>query len=145
VLFRSAGSSVTPISVNINTAAINNAYTILTNISEFLNSFNSIYANYTTQLRNIKDIEGQQRTVASYQNRINGGADKQFYTPYLIQAQGILKQIQDRIPVTQSQINTAKIAFLQTYNQTFLSNELFNNESTISSFLRQGFEAAITV
>jgi hypothetical protein len=151
---QAAGSSVTPVPININTATINNAETIVTNISAFLNSFNTIYTNYTTQLGNLQGVStsiGQQAiklrdvTAAANGFATNPGLSNQFYASQadFIARQNRTRELQSNVTVTQNQINSAKIAFLQTYNQTFLSGELFNNESTISSFLRQGFEAAI--
>jgi hypothetical protein len=153
---QASGSTVTPRPININTAAINNAYTILTNISAFLNSFTSIYANYETQEKNLQNVStsiGAQMTsfsnVTSAANAFakdpSQGASFSNAQIDFISKQGATRQNQTNVALTQGQINSAKISFLQTYNQTFMSNEIINNESTISSFLRQGFASAIIV
>jgi hypothetical protein len=151
-----AGSAVTPRPININTAAINNAYTILTNISAFLNSFNSIYANYEIQEKNLQNvktsIEAQQVSFSNVTSAANAfamnpnqGASFSNAQIDFISKQAATRQNQTNVALTQGQINSAKGVFLQTYNQTFMSNEIINNESTISSFLRQGFASAIIV
>jgi hypothetical protein len=150
------GSVFTPIPININTAAINNAYTILTNISAFLNSFNSIYASYTTQETNLQNVKTSiEAQLVSFSNvtsaanafamNPNQGASFSNAQSDFISKQAATRQLQSNVELTQGQINSAKGVFLQTYNQTFMSNEIFSNESTISSFLMQGFASAIIV
>lgn len=153
---QSAGTTFTPVPININTAPINNAYSILTNISAFLNSFTTIYSNYATQISNLQNIStsiGDQRvsftTVTSAVNAfaINPAAGQTFLNAQtdFISKQDKTVQLQGNVALTQSQINTAKTSFLTTYNQTFMSNEIIANEATISSFLIKGFNSAIIV
>ena len=150
-----AGSStVTPIPININTATINNANTILNNITAFLNTFTTIYSNYTTQVTSLLDVGksiSQQSAMFSnvtaaanaFATDPNQGAAFSNVQAEYIGRQAATLQLQKNVELTQGQINTAKIAFLTTYRQTFTSVEIINNESTISSFLIKGFASAI--
>jgi len=151
---QAAGSTVTPIPININTATINNANTIINNITAFLNTFTTIYSNYTSQVATLQNVGNSISTQAVTFSNVTTAANafatdptkgatfSNLQTEY-IGKQAATKQLQSNVTLTQSQINTAKTAFLATYQQTFTAVEIMNNESTISSFLIKGFASAI--
>ena len=149
---QAAGASFIPTPINLNTATINNAYTILTNISAFLDTFTTIYSNYATQTGNLLNVStsiGTQRdgltavTAAANAFAIDPNAGPAFSNAQSDFASKVAMtaQLQSYVDLTQAQINAAKTSFLATYQQTFLSNEIIANESTISSFLVQGFSS----
>jgi hypothetical protein len=151
---QAAGSTVTPVPININTATINNANTILNNITGFLTTFASIYSNYTSQIGHLQtvstSISAQAATFSNVTKMANAFATDPSQGPTFsnVQAEYVAKQaatreLQSNVALSQGQINTAKVAFLTTYRQTFVSNEILANESTISSFLIKGFASAI--
>jgi hypothetical protein len=151
---QAAGSTVTPVPININTATINNANTILNNITAFLNTFTSIYSNYTSQVAHLQNVSTSISAQATSFSNVTTVANAFATDPNQGQAfsnvqadyiakQGATRQLQSNVALSQGQINTAKVAFLTTYHQTFVSNEILANESTISSFLIRGFASAI--
>jgi hypothetical protein len=151
---QAAGSSIVPIPINLNTATINNANTILNNITAFLTTFTTIYSNYTTQVANLQNVSTSlSAQSASFSNvttianafmtdPTQGGSFSNVQTDF-IKRQVETKGLQANVALTQSQIDAAKGVFLTTYRQTFTSNEIMANETMISSFLIQGFAAAI--
>jgi hypothetical protein len=154
LIAQAGGSSVTPVPININTATINSAYTILTNISAFLNTFGSMYGNYsalTSNLQNVSTSIGDQRvSYTSLTNVSNAYATDPTQAEVFFTAQrsfqekeAVTGQLQANAKLMLDQINSAKTSFFTTYNQTFLANEIITNETTISSFLIQGFNSAV--
>jgi len=156
-LIKQAGSAtVTPIAINLNTPTINLAYNNLTTVTTFLDSFDSIYANYDIQTQNLENIStsiGDQRTLLStltshsdryqiYSTDPTVGQSFSNAQTNFMSKQADTVRLQSNLALTQSQINTAKNTFLTTYQTVFLSSDIVNNESTISSFLIQGFKAA---
>lgn len=150
-------ATFTPININLNTATINLAYANLTTITSFLNSFNSIYSNYEIQKVNLQGVStsiGNQRTTYSTLTRYsniskvnptNTQAQQTFTNTQqsFIEKQNTTNQSFNSVNLTQGQINTAKNTFLNTYKAVFISTDIMNNESTISSFLIKGFNSAV--
>lgn len=153
---QAAGATVTPIAINLNTPTINLAYNNLTTVTTFLNSFTSIYTNYDIQTQNLLNIStsiGNQReaysTLTTFSNQfqlfpLNTTAGQGFSNAQnaFVSRQANTRTLQSNSALTQAQINTAKNTFLTTYQAVFLSSDIIANESTISSFLIQGFRAA---
>ena len=156
---QSAGARFTPIAINLNTPTVNLAYNNLMTVTTFLNTFNGIYDNYNAQSQNLYNIStsvGNQKelysTLTTYSNQyqlaptnpIIGQTFSNAQSNF-ISRQNTTKTLQSNVSLTQSQINTAKNTFLNTYQAVFLSLDIFSNESTISSFLIQGFQSARAV
>ena len=156
---QSAGARFTPIAINLNTPTVNLAYNNLMTVTTFLNTFNVIYDNYNAQSQNLYNIStsvGNQKelysTLTTYSNQyqlaptnpIIGQTFSNAQSNF-ISRQNTTKTLQSNVSLTQSQINTAKNTFLNTYQAVFLSLDIFSNESTISSFLIQGFQSARAV
>ncbi len=153
---QAAGAAFTPIAINLNTPTINLAYNNLTTVTTFLNSFTSIYTNYDIQRQNLLNVStsvGNQReaysTLTTFSNQFqlfsgNPTAGQGFSNAQtaFITRQNNTRNLQSNAALTQAQINTAKNTFLTTYQAVFLSSDIIANESTISSFLIQGFRAA---
>ena len=159
ILEQAGTAAFTPVAINLNTPAINLAYTNLITITSFLETFTSIYTNYDIQTVNLEGLStsvGNQRTAYStttfYKNmlRINPTNDsigESFSNAQsaFITNQNTTNNLIGNVTLTQGQINTAKNTFLTTYNAVFLSSDIISNESTISSFLIAGFKAAVTI
>ena len=150
------GGAFVEIPINTNTNIINTANSNKGTVEGFLNTFATIYSNYATQKANLETVNAsliaQQATFPSVTNAANafmtdptqGQAFSNAQAAF-IGKQAITQSLQSKVALTQAQINTAKIAFMQTYNRVFQSSDIFNNESTISSFLIQGFLSAVKV
>jgi hypothetical protein len=149
-------SPFTPITININTPTINTANNNVQSISGFLNTFSGIYNNYTTQASNLQNVSTSITAQAASFSNVTSAANA-FMTDTTkgaafsnAQADFISKQlatsrIQNDVALTQTQINNAKVTFMTTYRQVFQSSEIISNETTISSFLIQGFASAVTI
>lgn len=159
-LRQQAGTATfTPVAINLNTPTINLAYTNLTTITSFLDTFSNIYTNYDIQKVNLQGVStsvGNQRTAYSTTtfflnmsrlNPTNTNIGQSFSNAQaaFIANQTTTTNLMKNVALTQSQINTAKNTFLTTYQGVFVSNDITNNESTISSFLIAGFKAAVTL
>ena len=154
---QAGAATFTPIAITLNTATINLAYANLTTITSFLTSFNNIYSNYEIQKVNLQGVStsiGDQRTTystlithsnISKVNPTNLSAQQNFFNTQksFIEKQNTTTQSFNNVNLTQGQINTAKNSFLTTYKAVFISTDIINNESTISSFLIKGFNSAV--
>jgi hypothetical protein len=152
-------ATFTPVAINLNTPTINQAYTNLTTITSFLDTFSNIYTNYDIQTVNLQGVStsiGNQRATYSTTsfhfkmsrlNPTNVAIAQSFSRAQaaFIANQATTTNLMNNVALTQAQINTAKNTFLTTYNAVFLSSDILNNESTISSFLIAGFKAALTI
>ena len=151
-------SAFTPLPINLNTPAINLAYTNLTTITSFLDTFSNIYTNYNIQTTNLEGVStsiGNQRTAYSTvtfftkMTRLNptnpniGQSFSNAQTAFIAN-QTTTNNLMNNVALTQVQINAAKNRFLTTYHAVFLSSDIMANESTISSFLIAGFNGAAT-
>jgi len=158
LVLQAAGKAVVPIPLNINTPVINAATSNVQSITYFLNTFKNIYNNYNTQAGNLQSVStsivGQMVSFSNVTTQANAYLtypDPQHGQAFsnaqidFIGKQTTTQNLQTRVALTQTQIDTAKIAFMQTYNKVFQSSDIFNNESTISSFLIQGFKSAVIV
>jgi hypothetical protein len=156
---QAGAATFTPIAINLNTPTINLAYTNLTTITSFLDTFTSMYTNYdiqTVNLRGVSTSVGNQRSAysttrfflnVSRLNPTNASVGQSFSNAQaaFIANQTTTNNLMNNVALTQGQINTAKNTFLRTYQSVFLSSDIMNNESTISSFLIAGFRAAVTL
>ena len=156
---QAGAATFTPIAINLNTPTINLAYTNLTTITSFLDTFTSMYTNYDIQTVNLRGVStsiGNQRTAYSTTrfflnmsrlNPANPNIGQSFSNAQaaFIANQATTNNLLNNVALTQGQINTAKNTFLRTYQSVFLSSDIMNNESTISSFLIAGFKAAVTL
>ena len=150
------GSPITAIPININTPTINTANNNVQTIAAFLNTFSGIYNNYTTQVSNLQNVSTSIAIQAASFSNVTSAANTFMTDPTKgaafsnAQADFISKQlatsrIQTDVTNTQTQINNTKVSFMTTYQQVFQSSDIFSNETTISSFLIQGFASAVTV
>lgn len=148
-------AAFTPATINLTTPTITLAYNNLTTITAFLTTFTNIYGNYDTQMLNLQGVStsiGAQAasfsTLTTYSNQfqLNPAAGPSFSNAQADFAakQAATARLQSNIALTQAQINAAKTGFLTTYQAIFQSGEIIANESTISSFLVQGFNTAVT-
>jgi hypothetical protein len=147
--------TLTPI--NINTESINLAYTNITTIDSFLNTFSDIYTNYSIQNLNldamstsINNKQNEYSSFVAYSNRLRIDPTNDTLIQTVLASRTSLTNIDyttnknlNNIELTQKQINTAKDKFLVTYQNIFFSNEIIENEKVISSFLIKGFNSAV--
>jgi hypothetical protein len=142
------GAAIKPIEVDLTTPDITLAFTNLTTITAFLNTFMNIYGNYDVQTKNLQAVS---TAVGGERESLN--ALTKYQTAYMVsptptnamilnsaqndynEAMKTYASIVKNIDLTQSQIDVAKPKFQQGYVGVFKSDEIFNNESTISSFL----------
>jgi len=152
---QAGGNPTVPISININTPIINTANNNVGTITAFLNTFSGIYNNYTTQASNLQNVSTSLTAQAVSLSNVTSAANAFMTDPTkgaafsnaqadFINKQFTTSKIQTDVANTQTQINNTKVSFMTTYQQVFQSAVL-NNESTISSFLIQGFASAVTV
>jgi hypothetical protein len=155
LLAQAGAAAFTPVTINLTTPVITLAYNNLTTISAFLTTFTNMYGNYDTQTVNLQAVSSSvgiqaasfsTLTTYSDQFRMNPAAGPSFSNA---QADFVAKQVatvglQSNVTLTQAQINAAKTGFLTTYRAVFQSSDIIANESTISSFLIQGFNTAVT-
>lgn len=147
--------TLTPI--NINTESINLAYTNITTIDSFLNTFSDIYTNYSIQNLNldamstsINNKQNEYSSFVAYSNRLRIDPTNDTLIQTVLASKRSLTNIDyttnqnlNNIALTQNQINTAKDKFLVTYRNIFFYNEIIENENVISSFLMKGFNSAV--
>jgi hypothetical protein len=147
--------TLTPI--NINTESINLAYTNITTIDSFLNTFSDIYTNYSIQNLNldamstsINNKQNEYSSFVAYSNRLRIDPTNDTLIQTVLASRTSLTNIDyttnknlNNIELTQKQINTAKDKFLVTYRNIFFYNEIIENENVISSFLMKGFNSAV--
>ena len=159
LMSQAGAATFTPIAINLNTPTINQAYTNLTTITSFLDTFSNIYTNYDIQTVNLQGVStsvGNQRTAYSTTsfffnmsrlNPANAAIGQSFSNAQtaFIANQATTNTLMNNVALTQAQINSAKNTFLTTYQAVFVSSDIINNESTISSFLIAGFKAAMTI
>jgi hypothetical protein len=155
LIAQAAGAAVTPVPINLTTPAITLAYNNLTTITTFLTTFTNIYGNYDTQTVNLQGVSTSigvemeaYSTLRDYSNQVQvNPAVARSYTNAqndFINKQRATVGLQSNVTLTQAQIDTAKKEFLTTYQAIFQAGDIIANESTISSFLIQGFNTAVT-
>jgi hypothetical protein len=147
--------TLTPI--NTNTETINLAYTNITTIDSFLNTFSDIYTNYSIQNLNldamstsINNKQNEYSSFVAYSNRLRIDPTNETLIQTVLASRRSLTNIDyttnknlNNIELTQQQINTAKDKFLVTYQNIFFSYDIIENEKVISSFLIKGFNSAV--
>jgi len=155
---QAAGAPFQQVAVNINTPIVNAAYTELLKVSAFLTTFASISSIYDSQTQNMQRISTairEQRLAfstltkvsdtfrANPTNTVMGQAFSNAQATF-ISRQAATLPLKSNVTATQAQINSAKATFLTTYNTIFSPTEIMTNEITISSFLIQGFNTAVS-
>ena len=143
--------------ININSDTINLAYTNITTINNFLNTFSDIYTLYSIQNSNLDtmsiSINNKQNEYALFvenSNKLRIDPNNMNLIQTVLASKKSLNDIDyntnkiiNEIELTQKQINAAKDKFLVTYQQIFVSKDIIENENTISSFLIRGFNSAV--
>ena len=153
-------TSATPVAAivpNLNTPEIKNTYTTLTSINSFITSFSEIYNAYDEQSSNIKNISTCIDKKSKSWSTLQFYDDAMYYSgysntelqPFITSASADYSnktiQTNDAIEVystAQKTIISLKNVVYNKYKSFFGDTDIENQESTISSFMVQGYKQA---
>jgi archaellum component FlaC len=151
-----AGTTFTPIAMNMNTPTLATEKGRLDSINAFITSFTAVYAAYTTQLTQlgavstaIADKGVALEAVFSARTALDSTGTKEDEES-LTKATLSLETVNGTIVTTEGSVATAKNSLQQTiqsfqaaYTSLFPADEIIAHDSTISSFLQSGFNSAV--
>jgi hypothetical protein len=154
-----SGVNIIPQPVNLNTADLTDTLGKVNTINAFLDSFNIIYSAYDTQTNNYMGISTTIGTkkltvqaLLDLQNKLVLDSTNPQLNEALNKAQMNITNLNKEhdskindINMTQDQINKNRETFLTSYRTIFRADEILAQESTISSFMIQGFNSAVTI
>ena len=158
LIAKSAGATVTLTPINLDVPSVNTPYSNLTTVNNFLATFTNIYTNYDTlATRNQIESTSIGSQVYAY-STFTSARDQYLLNPAnvtlgqnysnaqsaYITTQATTNQVHGDTIYTLGATNRAKTTFMPTYQTIFQAGDILNNESTISSFLIQGFNVAVT-
>jgi hypothetical protein len=144
---------------NLNTTTISVAYTTLNRTTDYVNTFSNAYSFYDVQVFNQKN---QISTAVGHSNTYTtllstqmasklNPSNQTLLTIYLSTQDIYNKEIasiarnESTIAIAYQDINSIKAANYATYDMIFTASEIAAHTSTISSFIIQGFNNALTL
>lgn len=153
------GVTIVPQPVNLASPDLTDTLGKVNTINAFIDTFNTIYSLYDTQAANYQQISTTVGTKKIGVQKILALQNQLVLTPTNTQAKEELNAVQtavanldsdynskmNNVNLTQNQIDTNRQTFLTSYTTIFRADEILAQESTISSFMIQGFNAAVTI
>ena len=155
----SAGAPFVPKAVDLNAPELTSALSNVNLINDFLASFNTIYQTYETRTTSLNGlstlIATKQVTLDSVLSAKDGLEAAPLDTAHqqaVASAGTALAKVQGDVQTAVGNANLAKNAiasivqeFNKKYVAVFTAGEIIGQESTISSFLKQGYDSAPTI
>ena len=140
--------------LEINNSTINLAYTNLTIIQQFLDTFDSVYVSYENHMQNLLNLstsinveKNTYSTFTSYKTLMYLYPNNSTISTSLVSSSDIYikakldsAQSKQNLTPTQSAINIISSDFMNRYVNTFSLSEISFTESTISSIWNEGIQ-----
>jgi hypothetical protein len=154
-----AGSPFVPKAVDLNAPELTSALSNMNMINDFLASFNTIYQTYDTRATSLNGlstiIANKQVTLESVLSARDGLDAKPLDTALqqtatsavaaLAKVQGDVQTAVGNASIAKNAIASIVQEFNKKYVAVFSAGEIIGQESTISSFLKQGYDSAPTI
>jgi hypothetical protein len=151
-----AGAPFVPKAVDLNAPELTSALSNVNKINDFLASFNMIYQTYdtrTTSLNGLSTVIGNKQvtleSVLSAKDSLDANPLDTTLQQATTSAVATLAKVQDEIQTAMGNVSIVKNAinsivqeFNKKYVAVFTAGEIIGQESTISSFLKQGYDSA---